>query len=153
VHVRQRSLLALGVAATVALGATACGGDDESTQATTSTRETTQEKTSGGAAKTEAAGAGKPTTVKVSETEYKIEPANPEIAKPGTVRFAITNDGSQVHSIEVEGPKGEKQSGVLQPGQKGTLQVDLSKPGSYEWYCPIANHKQLGMEGEIVVKG
>jgi uncharacterized cupredoxin-like copper-binding protein len=26
------------------------------------------------------------------------------------------------------------------------------KPGKYEFYCPIANHKALGMEGEITVK-
>ena len=40
---------------------------------------------------------------------------------------------------------------VLQPGQSDTLKVKLNKPGSYEWYCPIDNHKQMGMKGEITV--
>jgi uncharacterized cupredoxin-like copper-binding protein len=25
-------------------------------------------------------------------------------------------------------------------------------PGKYEFYCPVANHKEMGMEGEITVK-
>ncbi len=37
------------------------------------------------------------------------------------------------------------------PGSSGTLTVDL-KPGTYEFYCPVANHKEMGMEGEITVK-
>jgi uncharacterized cupredoxin-like copper-binding protein len=41
--------------------------------------------------------------------------------------------------------------GDVAPGQSGTLTVNL-KPGKYEFYCPISNHKMLGMEGEITVK-
>ena len=41
--------------------------------------------------------------------------------------------------------------GDVSPGQTGNLTVDL-KPGKYEFYCPIDNHKQMGMEGEITVK-
>jgi uncharacterized cupredoxin-like copper-binding protein len=42
---------------------------------------------------------------------------------------------------------------MLQPGQSATLKVKLSKAGSYTWYCPIDNHKQMGMVGKITVKG
>ena len=37
----------------------------------------------------------------------------------------------------------------LNPGQTGALTVDLSKPGKYEWYCPVGRHREFGMEGEI----
>ena len=26
------------------------------------------------------------------------------------------------------------------------------KPGKYEFYCPIANHREMGIEGETTVK-
>ena len=103
----------------------------------------------GGSAK----GTGKASTVKVNLTEFKLTPADPTIAKPGNVTFAASNGGQVVHALEVEGPGGEKRTGDIQPGGKATLKVDLSKPGKYEWYCPIDGHKQQGMKGEIVVKG
>jgi uncharacterized cupredoxin-like copper-binding protein len=88
----------------------------------------------------------------VSETEYKLNPSDPAV-KAGQVTFNVTNDGQVVHNLEVEGPNGEQELGSdLSPGQSGTLSVDLSKPGKYEFYCPVDNHKQMGMEGEITVK-
>jgi uncharacterized cupredoxin-like copper-binding protein len=29
--------------------------------------------------------------------------------------------------------------------------VKLDKPGRYEMYCPVGNHKEQGMEGTVVV--
>lgn len=57
------------------------------------------------------------------------------------------------HSLEIEDvTPGHDQEidGDVAPGQSRTLTVNL-KPGHYEFYCPIANHKQMGMEGEITV--
>jgi uncharacterized cupredoxin-like copper-binding protein len=93
-------------------------------------------------------------TINVGETEYKLDPSDPKVAKTGTVTVKVTNNGTIVHSLEVEGPKAEARLGKkLQPGQSGTLKVDLSKAGKYEWYCPIDGHKGLGMKGEIAVAG
>lgn len=93
-------------------------------------------------------------TVKVTETEFKLDPSDPTIAKSGVVKFAVKNAGAVEHSLEVEGPKGETElEENIQPGKSATLEVDLDKPGKYEWYCPVGNHKDLGMKGEITVKG
>jgi uncharacterized cupredoxin-like copper-binding protein len=91
--------------------------------------------------------------VRVSETEFKLDPANPTVEEAGTVEFDVANDGKVVHALEVEGPKGEVETEEIQPGRSATLEVDLSKPGSYVWYCPIGNHRELGMEGRITVAG
>ncbi len=93
-------------------------------------------------------------TINIGETEYKLSPAGPKVGKTGTVTFKVTNNGTVTHSLEVEGPKGEARLGKkLQPGQSGTLRVDLSKAGKYEMYCPVDGHKGLGMKGEITVAG
>jgi len=125
--------------ATGALGIAGCGGDDNET--TASTTATTGAASGGGQ------------TVNISETEYKLDPSDPTV-QAGTVSFKATNDGSITHNLEVEGPNGEQElEPDLTPGQSGTLTVDLSQPGKYEFYCPIDSHRERGMEGEITVTG
>lgn len=136
----MRRFMAIAAAALL-VGVAGCGGGNDNSS---------KEKTG-----TTAVPAGEATeTINVSETDFKLDPANPRVSKPGVVEIKATNDGKTTHSLEVEGP-GEEQKlkSDLQPGDSGTIKVDLSKPGSYEWYCPIANHRQLGMKGEIVVGG
>jgi uncharacterized cupredoxin-like copper-binding protein len=131
------SLVSACVAIT-ALAIAGCGGDDNETTATTA------------ASGTPSAGGQ---TVNISETEYQLDPSDPSV-KAGTVSFKATNDGSIDHSLEVEGPSGEQElEQDLTPGQSGTLTVDLSQPGKYEFYCPVENHRERGMEGEITVTG
>jgi uncharacterized cupredoxin-like copper-binding protein len=92
-------------------------------------------------------------TVDVGETEYKLDPANPRVEKSGVITFKATNEGKAEHNIEVETPKGEfKLDENLKPGESGTLKVDL-EPGTYTWYCPVDDHKGLGMVGKITVAG
>jgi plastocyanin len=93
------------------------------------------------------------TTLTVKETEFALAPANPKVAKAGSVRITARNAGTVAHALEVEGPNGEARTGSISPGRSATLTLDLSKPGKYEWYCPIDGHKDKGMKGAIVVAG
>jgi uncharacterized cupredoxin-like copper-binding protein len=130
--------LAVTSAALLAIGFSGCGGDDGQES---QTRDAAP-RTSGGAQ-----------TVEVSEAEFKLSPSDPKV-DTGVVDFKVTNDGKVTHSLEIEGPGGEVAlERALQPGQSGKLEVNLSKAGSYEWYCPIDGHKDSGMQGEIVVAG
>ena len=125
------------------IGVAGCGGDNNGGGGTTAATTTT------GAGTTQAA-----ETINVSLSDFKIQPANPRVAKAGQVAFRLKNDGGTVHSLEVDGPNGEtKLPSGLNPGQTGSLTVDLSKPGKYEWYCPIGKHREFGMKGEITVAG
>jgi uncharacterized cupredoxin-like copper-binding protein len=122
----------------------ACGGDDDDDTVAAPT--TTAEGTTGATG-----AAGKAQNVDVSEVDFSIDPANPSV-KAGTVTFNVTNDGEVVHNLEVEGNGIEEElEQDLQPGDSGELTVDL-QPGTYEWYCPIGNHAEMGMEGELTVK-
>jgi uncharacterized cupredoxin-like copper-binding protein len=92
-------------------------------------------------------------SVKLSETEFKITPADPSVKKAGPVTFEVTNDGQTDHALEVEGPSGEAKTETIAPGKSATLNIDLSKAGKYEMYCPIGNHKAMGMKGDVIVAG
>lgn len=92
-------------------------------------------------------------TIPIGETEYRLDPAAPRVNRAGVVRFRVRNDGKAAHALEVEGPKGEVETESIAPGKSATLRADLSEPGAYTMYCPIGNHRELGMEGLVTVAG
>ena len=144
---RQRSIPGWsGIAVLVvaaSLGLAACGGDDDDSESAATTAPT-EETTAGG-------GGGE--TVDLTATDFKFNPDDPTV-KAGDVTFKVTNNGQTVHNLEVEGPNGEAEiEGDVQPGDSGEVSVDLSEPGKYEFYCPVSNHKELGMVGEVTVQG
>ncbi len=94
------------------------------------------------------AGAGEAQTVEVSLTEYQID--MPSSIAAGAVTFDVTNDGAEIHGFEVEGNGIEEEIEELGAGEAGTLEVDL-EPGTYEVYCPVGNHRGMGMELELEV--
>lgn len=132
---RTASLAAL--AAVAALAVAGCGDDDEEAADTTAT---------------EQAGGAPVETLQVTETEYKLDPPNPTIEESGTVRFDVVNDGEVTHSLEIESDQEEFVSDEIAAGESTTLTADLA-PGEYEYYCPISNHADLGMEGTLTVAG
>jgi plastocyanin len=121
-----------------------CGGDDDD-ETSADTGAATQAATTTGAA----GGAGE--TVGMSLTDFALNPADATV-KAGTVTFDVSNDGQAPHALEVEGPGGEVETETLDAGGSEKLTVDLNKPGTYEMYCPVGNHREMGMEGEVTVE-
>ncbi|MGH2994373.1 MAG: plastocyanin/azurin family copper-binding protein [Solirubrobacterales bacterium] len=140
---RWSAVAILAVAASIGLAA--CGGDDDDEDTSAATTPTTEE--------TGAAGGGDGETVDVTATDFKFDPSDPTVA-PGEVSFDVTNDGEAPHNLEVEGPTGQAELPEdLQAGDSGEFSVDLSEPGTYRFFCPVGNHEDLGMVGEVTVKG
>jgi plastocyanin len=92
-------------------------------------------------------------TIQIKETDFKLAPAKVTIASTGSVTFEATNDGQVDHALEIEGNGVEEESGTISPGSSGKVTVDLSKAGTYEMYCPIDDHRGMGMEATVVVGG
>jgi uncharacterized cupredoxin-like copper-binding protein len=150
---RSRHILAsVAAVAAFAFAAAGCGGDDDTTDATT-----------GSSGASGASGvAAVSNDVAVSETEYAMTPSNQlpddgeggpptSKAKAGKVTFTITNDGSETHSFVFNTAGKEIPiDGDLAPGDSAQLTVDVTS-GFYEYYCPIDNHKEEGMQGQLEV--
>jgi uncharacterized cupredoxin-like copper-binding protein len=90
-------------------------------------------------------------TIRIEETEFRLEPAEITLDKPGTYVFEAVNSGDSVHALEVEGEGIEEKTEEIQPGQSAELKVELAA-GTYELYCPVGGHKEEGMEGTLTVK-
>ena len=71
----------------------------------------------------------------------------------GTYTFDAVNAGRMVHALSVDGPGVEDQhTGPVEPGASAPLKVTLA-PGTYDMYCPVDNHKALGMNLTLTVTG
>ena len=61
------------------------------------------------------------------------------------------NQGTISHGIAIEGNGIDMDGPIVSPGSTSTLRVTISKSGSYEVYCPVGNHKEMGMEGHLTL--
>jgi plastocyanin len=71
-------------------------------------------------------------------------------AEAGINTIKLVGDGG-LHTLVFDGKVPGYQLEVVGDGDTSAKKVDL-KPGKYEFYCDIQNHRQQGMEGTITVK-
>jgi plastocyanin len=137
----RRTLIALALVTAIFAG---CGGDDDEDQAAaTPTAEATQEPASGsGGGETVDVSAPADGSLKFDQSELS--------AKAGTVTFKFTNPSSVPHAFDVEGQGIEEETDTITKSD-ASVTVDL-KPGTYEYYCPVGQHRQAGMEGTLTVE-
>ncbi|WP_211330400.1 plastocyanin/azurin family copper-binding protein [Prauserella muralis] len=90
--------------------------------------------------------------VMVSLTDFRIE-LSQETFTPGTYTFVVTNDGKAPHALDIEGPGvEEKRTETLDAGQSANLTATLGAE-TYDFYCPVSNHREIGMETKVAVGG
>jgi plastocyanin len=91
-------------------------------------------------------------TIKVQETEFKIQLPALKTLAPGKYTFAVTNAGKIPHDLAIEGGKvaGPSKSPTIAAGKTATLTVSLEK-GSYTLYCSVPGHRALGMVAKLAV--
>ena len=71
-------------------------------------------------------------------------------AKPGKVTIVMDNQSDVPHAVEIEGEGGEEEGETVGKGGVSKVSADL-KAGEYEFYCPVGNHADAGMEGTLTV--
>jgi uncharacterized cupredoxin-like copper-binding protein len=91
-------------------------------------------------------------TITVNETDFKLDPSSISLDEPGTYAFEVVNKGQVAHALEIEGQGAEEKTDTLDPGTRATLKAKL-EAGTYELYCPVDNHADQGMKGELEVAG
>lgn len=133
--------LALVLAIAAALPIAGCGSDDSDSETGGEASATTQSAVSGGD-QTLALAADPDGAIAFDKTSLSTT--------AGKTTIAFTNESQVPHAVEVEGDGIEEETETIQGGET-ELTVDL-KPGTYEFYCPVGDHKEEGMKGELIVK-
>jgi uncharacterized cupredoxin-like copper-binding protein len=74
-------------------------------------------------------------------------------AKKGKVTIVMKDPASSglQHGIGVSGHGVDKDGKVVNPGKTSRVTVTLNKTGKYTFYCPVAGHKQAGMNGTLTI--
>ena len=80
-------------------------------------------------------------------TEFAIELSADEVTPGSTIN--VTNTGSQVHTIGVEGT--DIISPEIEPGGTYTLSLAGLGEGDYTVYCDIAGHVESGMSTGLTI--
>jgi len=95
---------------------------------------------------------GRPSArVSLTETEFRITPSTPAVARPGTIAIRVHNHGTVTHALAIEGPNGIIRTADIPPGGSATLTVRITQAGRYAFFCPIDGHIRLGMHGVLIV--
>jgi uncharacterized cupredoxin-like copper-binding protein len=90
------------------------------------------------------------TAMAVAESEFTITLPSKTLSA-GTYTFKVTNKGKFAHNLTVDGAGvQDKATPTLAPGSTGDLTVSLQK-GSYEFYCSVDGHKEMGMDVTVQV--
>ena len=103
----------------------------------------------GGQTETSATGGGKP--ISLAAADFSFDPSKIQIDQPGTYTIQLTNNGGTGHALEVEGQGIEEKTDTINPGDTTQLTVEITKPGTYEFYCPVDGHRAQGMEGTLTL--
>ena len=86
----------------------------------------------------------------VTESEFTIALPSKTLSA-GTYTFNVTNKGKFAHNLTVDGAGvQDKATPTLAPGSTGDVTVTLQK-GSYEFYCSVDSHKEMGMDVTVQV--
>lgn len=139
-EINHRIMRLIIITALTVLSVAGCGDDDEGSEVSAPDQATSAPT----------GGATTGTVIDVDERDFTIELSTTEFA-PGTYTFVATNNGQTTHALEIEGRGLEEETADIAPGDSASLTVRL-EAGEYELYCPVGNHKDIGMELDIAVE-
>jgi len=154
---RTFTLIALVLAVSIPLAA--CGDDDESDSGSASGGTSTQEESGGGVYgggggddDKEGASGDRGQMLKIAADPgggLKFDKSS-LTAAAGKVTIVMDNPSDLPHAVEIEGSGVEVAGDTVMKGGVSKASADL-EAGEYEFYCPVGNHKDAGMEGTLTV--
>jgi plastocyanin len=134
----RRTLLALGLAGALLAG---CGGDDEEPAATPAA--TAEEPTAGGGGETLEVSSPADGSLVFDQTELR--------APAGAVTLDYDNPSGVPHAVAIEGNGVDAVGETVTDAKAPPLTAEL-KAGTYTFYCPVGQHREAGMEGQLTVE-
>ncbi|GIW68475.1 MAG: hypothetical protein KatS3mg099_423 [Candidatus Parcubacteria bacterium] len=107
-------------------------------------------QTAGGSASAQAGAQAQsePVVVNVEGGKFYFKPDRIEVPQGATVRIVFNNvDGNHDWVID----EFNARTPVISTGETAEVTFVADKAGSFEYYCSVGNHRELGMKGTLVV--
>ncbi|MBX4181317.1 cupredoxin domain-containing protein [Candidatus Parcubacteria bacterium] len=80
---------------------------------------------------------------------FSFTPSTLTVKKGDTVRINFQNSGGQ-HDWRLD--EFNAKTKVIGSGQSETIEFVADKTGSFEYYCSVGTHRQMGMRGTLTVE-
>jgi plastocyanin len=85
----------------------------------------------------------------VSGSSYKFEPATLTAFKGDKVKITFKNSGGN-HDFVID--EYNVRTKIIPSGQEATVEFTADKTGTFDYYCSVANHRAMGMQGTLTVR-
>jgi len=83
-------------------------------------------------------------------SDFKFTPNSMTVNKGDTVKITFTNSDENLHNFVLD--QFNVRTTPAAANKPQTVQFVADKTGSFEFYCSVGNHRQMGMVGTLVVK-
>lgn len=93
---------------------------------------------------------GPVTEINVSAKEYAYTPSTITVKSGENVKINFTNNGTTAHNLTIQGLNLATNS--IGPGETDSISFVAPAAGSYNFYCSIDGHKDLGLSGTLIVQ-
>lgn len=90
----------------------------------------------------------RPFTV-TGDTSFRFNPNEIRVKQGETVQITFKNAGG-MHDWRLD--EFSAKTKILQAGEEETISFVASRKGSFEYYCSVGNHRQMGMVGTLIVE-
>jgi manganese oxidase len=94
--------------------------------------------------------AGPPTTVEVMLSDFEISPSTIQVPPGVPISFSVMNMGQTEHTFALDANGTTYDTGSIKAGATVSLDVPALDDGSYDAYCSVSGHKDLGMVATVV---
>jgi plastocyanin len=88
-------------------------------------------------------------TFEVNGGSYYFTPDTITVNEDDTVKIVFTNDGG-THDWVID--EFNARTPITQTGETAEIEFVADQAGTYEFYCSVGNHRELGMVGTLVVE-
>lgn len=85
----------------------------------------------------------------ITGSSFKFVPSTLTVNKGDTVKITFKNSGG-MHDFVID--EFNASTKVIQSGATDTVEFVTNKAGTFEYYCSVGNHRQMGMVGTLTVK-
>ncbi|MEX2010513.1 MAG: cupredoxin domain-containing protein [Parcubacteria group bacterium] len=84
----------------------------------------------------------------VTGTNFRFNPSSIAVKKGDTVQLTFINSAG-IHDLRIDEFKVATKN--LSSGQSETVTFVANKTGTFEYYCSVGNHREMGMIGILTV--
>lgn len=85
----------------------------------------------------------------VTGSNFKFDPSSITVKKGDSVKITFKNSGG-LHDFVLD--QFNVKTPIISSGQQATVQFVADKAGTFEYYCSVANHRAMGMVGNLIVQ-